>query len=85
MTQDKSFRRATMFGVLGALVFMVAGVLLCALIPSLQGFVLFHTHDLKFDLVVVALLVRINLFVIIGFITGWAFFLLRGGSPAKKS
>ena len=78
MAVEKSFKRAALFGVLGALIFLVVAALLCGFFPGLKQFSLFETQQLKFDLVLIAVTVRINLFVVIGFITGWAYCLFRG-------
>ena len=79
--RERSFRRATLFGVLGALVFLVIGVILCAAFKSLNEFVLFKTQNLTADLIVVAITIRFNLFVVIGFVLGWAYCLFRGDPP----
>ena len=68
-----------MFGVLGALLFLVLGAVLGEFFSSLKGTVLFKTQSLKLDLIVVAIHIRITLFVVLGFIVGWAYCLFRGG------
>ena len=75
---ERSFKRAALFGCLGALIFLVIGVILCEVFPSLKQFVLFKTQNLTADLIVIAITVRFNLFVVIGFIAGWAYCLFRG-------
>ena len=82
--QEKSFRRAALFGVLGALVFLVIALVLVGIFPGLKKTLLFRTDHINFDLVVIAIRVRISLFVIIGFVAGWAFCLFKG-SPVHRS
>lgn len=83
--QERSFKRAALFGVLGALVFLVVALVLVGLFPALGKTLLFRTDYLNFDLVVVAIRVRISLFVIIGFVAGWAFCLFKGGGRRGSS
>ena len=75
--QEKSFRRAALFGVLGALVFYVIAAITIHFGPSLKKTLVFRTDTLSFDLVLISVSVRISLFVIIGFIAGWAYCLFR--------
>ena len=76
--EERSFRRAALFGILGALIFLVVGVLLCEVFKDLKGSPVFRTHALNLDLLAVAVQIRINLFVVIGFIVGWGYCLCRG-------
>jgi len=75
---ERSFRRALLFGGLGALVFLIVSMVLVHFAPRLKDTLLFKTDTLRFDLVVIAVHVRISLFVIIGFAVGWAYCLFRG-------
>jgi hypothetical protein len=81
---ERSFRRAVLFGILGALVFLVLGILLCAIFEGLKTFVLFETREVTIDLIVIAVTLRYNAFVIIGFIVGWAYCLFRGTRPRRE-
>jgi hypothetical protein len=63
----------------GPLIFLVIGVLLCEVFGGLKVFVLFRRQPLSADLIVIAVQLRFNLFVLIGFVIGWAFCLFRGG------
>ena len=81
---ERSFKRAALFGILGALIFLVIGVILCATFKSLNEFVLFKTRNLTADLIVIAITIRFNLFVVIGFIVGWAYCLFRGTRPSTE-
>ncbi len=82
MAVEKSFKRAALFGVLGALIFLIVSAMLCAFFPSFKQFPLFRVRPLSLDLIIIALYVRLNLFVLIGFVAGWAYCLFRG-SPRK--
>lgn len=76
--REYSFKRAALFGVLGALIFLVVGVILCEVFESLKNFVLFAKQELNLDLIVIAIQIRFTLFVVIGFIAGWAYCLFKG-------
>jgi len=83
---EHSFKRAALFGVLGALIFFVIGAILCAVFKSLNEFVLFKTQDLlKVNLILLDITIRFNLFMIVGFILGWGYCLLRGTRPRPPS
>jgi hypothetical protein len=75
--EERSFKRAVLFGVLGALVFMVLGAVLVHFIPVLKDTLVFRSDFIKLNLHLVAIHIRINLFVLIGFIVGWAVCLFR--------
>lgn len=83
--QERSFRRAALFGVLGALVFLVVNFTLCELWGGLKSFVLFKVQEISLDLIVIAIQVRFTLFVLIGFILGWAYCLFRGTGRSERS
>ena len=74
---EHSFKRAALFGVLGALVAFLVGKILVQFAPGLKGSVLFETERIDLDLYLIGIQLRINLFVVAGFIAGWAFFLFR--------
>jgi len=75
--EERSIRRAVLFGLLGALVFFVLGRVLWQVFPALKDTVFFRTEQINFDLYLIAIQFRINLFVVTGFIAGWAFCLFR--------
>lgn len=75
--EERSLKRASLFGILGALVFGVLAAVLVHFFPSLKNTVVFRTDVIKLDLHLIAIHIRISLFVLIGFVTGWAFCLFR--------
>jgi len=81
--EERSFRRATLFGVLGALVFLVLGVILREVFHGLKTSTMFRIHTLRLDLLVIAIHIRVTLFVVVGFIVGWAYCLFKGTRRAK--
>lgn len=83
--REHSFKRAALFGILGALIFFIIGLILCGIFDGLKGFVLFKTQDLmEADLAILAIKIRFNPFVVIGFILGWAYCLFRGTRWRKQ-
>ncbi len=66
-------KRAFLFGILGALVFWILGVILAAFSSGFKSSFLFSTEDIKLDLHIIAVIFRVNLFVAIGFVAGWAY------------
>jgi len=82
--ERRSFKRAALFGILGALVFLVVGAILCGVFPPLEKFVLFKKQELKADFIVVAVYVRFTLFVVIGFIVGWGYYLLEDTQARRR-
>lgn len=83
--REHSFKRAALFGVLGALIFLVIGIVLCEFWGGLRDTVLFGIHPLHLDLRAIEITVNINLFVIIGFLLGWAYCLFRGTRRSERS
>lgn len=77
--EERSFKRAALFGVLGALIFFVLARVWITFFPGSRGFFLFDSDKIQFDLYLIAVQVRINLFMVLGFIAGWAFCLFRKG------
>lgn len=75
--EGRSFKRAALFGVLGALIFLVTGVVLVAIFPRLGSTLVFETRPVTIDLQVIEVKFLFNLFVVIGFAVGWAVCLLR--------
>jgi len=75
--EERSLKRAVLFGFLGALIFLVLGAVLVHFVPALKNTLVFRTNFIKFDLYLVRIHVRSNLFVVIGFIVGWAVCLFR--------
>lgn len=82
--QERSFKRAALFGVLGALIFLVVNFTLCELWGGLKNFVLFKVQEISLDLIAIAIQIRFTLFILIGFILGWAYCLFRGTRRSKR-
>jgi len=77
--EERSFKRAALFGILGSLMFYVFGKILTQFFPGWRDALLFESDRINFDLHLIAIQIRISLFVVIGFISGWAFCLFRRG------
>ena len=82
MAVEKSFKRATLFGVLGALIALILSALICGFFPGVEQFPLFKVRPLTLNLIIIVIQLHLNLFVLIGFVAGWAYCLFRGG-PKK--
>ncbi len=74
---EHSFRRCTLFGILGALSFYLTGAVLTHFFKELRRWIFFRTDSIEFELLFINVELRMNLFVILGFIMGWAFCLFR--------
>ena len=82
--REHSFKRAILFGILGALIFLIVGFVLTVVFPSLEDTFLFKVYEADLDVKAVAFQIRFTVFVIIGFTAGWGHCLFRGTRRAKK-
>lgn len=76
---EKNLKVSVWFGILGALVFFVLDRILLEFFPSLKDIFLFRTEKVSCDVYFFVGHFRVNLFVLIGFILGMAFYLFRMG------
>ncbi|MFT5474399.1 MAG: hypothetical protein ACI856_002737 [Kiritimatiellia bacterium] len=79
---ERSFKRCSLFGILGALSFYLVGAILIHFFATLKKWVFFRTDAVEFELLFINIQLRLNLFVVLGFIVGWAFCLFRKKSSA---
>jgi hypothetical protein len=79
MAIEKSFKRAALFGVLGALIALIVSALICGFLPGMKQFPLFKVRPLTLNLIIIVIQLHLNLFVLVGFVAGWAYCLFRGG------
>jgi hypothetical protein len=73
--ERRSFKRAFLFGILGALIFLVINGIVIALWKGGRNFFLFKVSEMPVDLFFIKIIFRFNLFILIGFILGWAYYL----------
>ena len=74
---ERNFKHCTLFGILGALSFYLVGAVLIHFFRNLKHVIFFRTDSIEFELLFINVALRMNLFVILGFIVGWAFCLFR--------
>ena len=82
--ERRSFKRAALFGIFGALLFLLIGAILCGIFPGLKKWGLFKRQELPADLIVIAVTFRYTIFVIIGFIGGLGYYLLEDRITRKR-
>jgi hypothetical protein len=83
--ERRSFKRAFLFGILGALIFLVINGIVIAIITSARNFFLFKVYEIPVDLFLLKIIFKFNLFIVIGFIAGWAYYLFGDFHWQRKS
>ena len=83
--ERRSFKRAALYSIFGGLLFLLVQAILCGLINSLKNVGLFKANEfLDADLIIIALKLRYTIFVIIGFIAGFGYYLFEDRITRKR-